>query len=123
MTDEQVVRTLAEFMGVWPADATGEPFSYGSGTWAVAVPLTGTHNIARHLPAYLTSYDALAPVWRKVMAHSVEGEAATRNFVTTQADGDGEWLSRHTNWFRTCWMTTPRDHAYALAQAIRETQQ
>lgn len=99
MSDEQIVRTLAEFMDydvlelMWPT---------GNGQWWYRETGSDEHAPdARILPDWFNSYDALAPVWRKV--------AGTIGDVARGAMAN-----------KACWWYefTPRDHATSLAEAI-----
>ena len=100
MTDEQVVRTLAEFMGyvrcgngalaLWREDGCGRPNSYVR---------------EGNLPPYLTSYDALAPVWRRF-------KEVDRDRYANCLGGCG---------FHPWFEGSPRDHAHALCKAILES--
>lgn len=97
MTDIEIVRTLAEFEGIWPEDAASEPFERGD-SWCVAVPFSkGT--VCQYLRKYTTSYDAVAPVYMKFID----------KHGTNQDD-----IPWRDNWFET----TPRQHAEALALEI-----
>lgn len=111
MTDQAIIQTLAEFMGMTLPEAM--PDGYQS------------------CPLWLESYDALAPIWRKLsdgarrvdgligcgkptegdfVFHEVESAA---HALLQQAAGSGSYLSV---WHRL----GPRYHAEALATAIQE---
>lgn len=93
MTDQEITRTLAEFMGL-PTPPSIRFSSDGWGTTEYWVD-----NMGVPIPAYLTSYDALAPVWRKVNTEPMHCPCRLN-------------IGRH--W----WEKTPRQHAGALAAAI-----
>ena len=99
MTDEEVVKTLAEFMGI---DAH---VIFCAGPWRY-IPRESHVDLA--LPQWLTSYDAIADVWRKV-------KTAPNLLYGKAAD---ELVPNHCfcDWFTA----TPRQHAEALATAVRE---
>ena len=110
MTDEQVVRTLAEFMG-WR-----ECHCRVVGHWKAP---DGNYYSEDGFPSYLTSYDALAPVWRKIGLES--GGTAQADHVCVSAMGTLRLKFGVEDW--GMWFTaTPRDHAHALATAIKEAQ-
>lgn len=96
MDDEQVKAVLAEFMGyvqvgsLWREDACGRPDSYIR---------------TDHLPRYLTDYNAIADVWRRVFEVGDSSYGAAGRYIETS-----RWYEKQ-----------PRDHAHALAKAISQS--
>ena len=127
MTDEQVVRTLAEFDGwteIQPADRYvdfGRDKGFPPPQWYRERGIDQSQPRRRSgdkhpLPAYLTSYDALAPVWRKLDTDTLS-EAWEKLWMGPGGDGD-KYAYTASDWFQK----PPRDHAHALATAIKEAQ-
>lgn len=107
MTDEQIVRTLAEFMGYE---------RYKDSTFAmyreVGLGRPDSFVIEKDLPKYLTSYDALAPVWRKAFDTTPAIHCSDENEKCF-------YCKAHEILDDACWFRdTPREHAEALATAI-----
>lgn len=106
MTDEQIVKTLAEFMGyervreLMPGTRFSEWIGAKVGRQFDSEDVT--------LPDWLTSYDAIAEVWQK--SDDMLYESATHYLQNGICFDD--WYSR-----------TPRQHAEALAMAILEAKE
>lgn len=117
MDDREVVRILAEYMDIWPHDAIGDVFPIGSG-FAVAVPMGGAR-IARHFPDYTRDYNALAPVWDKAweMQMGLHRTTIANKALIILGVGPDEGYA-----LRLYPGSSPRAHAHALAQAIKESQ-
>ena len=103
MTDEQIVRTLAEFM-----DLSG-PRDEG---WKIVKMVTGqivavdtSDGYVCQIPNYLTSYDALAPVWERI-------DDMTYDSAISRMAAGFYWYDH-----------PPRQHAEALAAAILEAKE
>ena len=103
MTDAEVVRTLAEFMG-WTSIKAVEcdPLAFSKSTTVQFVGCFGPTRGFQCVPEYLKDYNAVAGVWRRVQK--------TDPYVLLPAADRGIPY----NWFDA----TPREHAYALAKAI-----
>ena len=100
MTDAEIIRTLAEFMGYQELRMTDRRTGFSAFRDA-----SGT--IAR--TDWLTSYDAIAEVWQRVhVSHPVQYEKARADICNQCGCPFGAWV-----------YATPREHAEALATAIR----
>jgi hypothetical protein len=47
------------------------------------------------------------------------GDNAARDLVSIQAEGDGEWMSKHPNWIKAFVTAPVHKHAEVLALAIK----
>lgn len=68
---------------------------------------------------YLTSYDALAPVWRRVMDNSNDNNRMYWIWKFHMIESENRVFPRRcpmANWL----VISPRDHAYAVARTIKE---
>jgi hypothetical protein len=106
VTDDEVVKVLAGFMG-YKFDRVLPPHEGGS-----AYMLKGAGVPA---PDYLTSYDAIAEVWRKMRdsmpdTHDPFVNPACMYCVACEQLTDACWFGNE-----------PRDHAHALAKAISQS--
>lgn len=102
LTDELVIKTLAEFEGRKIVMAPN-----GACFWALDDVEDGLDEDSEPV-SYLTDYSAIAEVWRKVF------DADRQDFYELIDDFSDE---RH--W----WGARPRDHAYVIARAIIEAKQ
>lgn len=135
LTDEQVVRTLAEFEGyeigqdeehrwlcwkmpdgrVAKCKVKKKPNRFGFWTEYELLNAKWHAPLALGIPHYLTDYNAIAAVWRKLKSiWSAEED--------TDASAKAWEINVNAQRLLSLWYdSTPRDHAYAIARAILES--
>lgn len=127
--DVEVVKQIAEFMGykdllkkVWIGTGVGpvhpqrpNQLEYPQITGVIEVdggPL-GVNDFREEIPDYLNSYDALAPVWKKIIGFSLglKVMACLGNYETADnLDPTLFWV----------WRVSPYQHALAIARVLKD---
>lgn len=102
MTDIEIVRTLAEFEG---RKLTNKHLKY----WWFEPSDGGEPN---EPAAYLESFDAVVPVWEKLLATNFDAFSEACRLLT--GSPDRSWSCSLSDFIRN----TPRQHAESLARAI-----
>ena len=111
MTDDDVTREIAEFMG-WTRRTSDDDGATCKPYWE-----RDDGVITREEFGYLTSYDALAPVWRKLWETRDDGrhKAAMDSMCGCfPPNAPARMYPPSAFW------VSPRDHAHAIARALRE---
>ena len=122
MTDEEIMRTLAEFMGILGPNPETLRLSKTGKSWVRDIDGRGYFGDSDYapLPDYLHSYDALAPVYLKAKTIGPCGGYELRLLVKRHLRKLAGWFpTDFEDWYKI----TPRQHAEALATAIQEHNQ